>query len=45
LRIFFGAAGLPMTRAEYAKRIEIWEQWNDLSLESQGDLAARTAAH
>jgi NAD(P)-dependent dehydrogenase (short-subunit alcohol dehydrogenase family) len=44
LRIFFGSAGLPMTRAEYARRIETWEQWNDLSVEAQGDWAARQAA-
>jgi NAD(P)-dependent dehydrogenase (short-subunit alcohol dehydrogenase family) len=40
LRIFFGSSGLPMTRAEYAQRIETWEQWNEVSLEAQGDLAA-----
>jgi NAD(P)-dependent dehydrogenase (short-subunit alcohol dehydrogenase family) len=40
LRIFFGSGGLPMTRAEYARRIETWEKWNDVSLEAQGDLAA-----
>jgi NAD(P)-dependent dehydrogenase (short-subunit alcohol dehydrogenase family) len=45
LRIFFGSGGLPMTRAEYAGRIETWEQWNELSLEAQGDLAAKRAAH
>jgi NAD(P)-dependent dehydrogenase (short-subunit alcohol dehydrogenase family) len=39
LRIFFGSGGLPLTRAEYAKRIETWEKWNDLSVEAQGDLA------
>jgi NAD(P)-dependent dehydrogenase (short-subunit alcohol dehydrogenase family) len=44
LRIFFGATGLIMTRAEYARRIETWEQWNDVSLEAQGDLAAKRAA-
>jgi NAD(P)-dependent dehydrogenase (short-subunit alcohol dehydrogenase family) len=43
LRIFFGSGGLPLTRKEYAKRIEIWERWNDVSLEAQGDLAARQA--
>jgi len=37
LRIFFGSSGLPMTRAEYARRIATWEQWNDVALESQGD--------
>lgn len=41
LRIFFGSGGLPMTRAEYARRIETWEKWNGVSLEAQGDLAAR----
>jgi len=43
LRVFFGAAGLPLTRAEYAKRIETWEKWNDLALEAQGNLAAKQA--
>jgi NAD(P)-dependent dehydrogenase (short-subunit alcohol dehydrogenase family) len=38
LRIFFGSSGLPMTRAEYARRIETWEKWNDVSLEAQGNL-------
>jgi NAD(P)-dependent dehydrogenase (short-subunit alcohol dehydrogenase family) len=41
LRIFFGSGGLPMTRAEYARRIETWEKWNALSIEAQGDLAAK----
>jgi len=44
LRIFFGSGGLPMTRAEYGRRIETWEAWNDVSLEAQGDLAAKRAA-
>jgi NAD(P)-dependent dehydrogenase (short-subunit alcohol dehydrogenase family) len=43
LRIFFGAGGLPLTRAEYARRIETWEAWNDVALEAQGDLAAKQA--
>lgn len=43
LRIFFGSSGLPMTRAEYARRIEIWEKWNHVSLEAQGDWAGRQA--
>ena len=43
LRIFFGSVGLPMTRAEYARRIETWEQWNAVSVEAQGDLAAKRA--
>jgi NAD(P)-dependent dehydrogenase (short-subunit alcohol dehydrogenase family) len=41
LRVFFGSGGLPMTKAEYARRIETWEQWNDLSVAAQGDLAAK----
>lgn len=41
LRIFFGSGGLPMTRKEYADRIATWEKWSDLSVEAQGDLAAR----
>lgn len=41
LRIFFGTSGLPMTRAEYARRIEMWEKWNSVSLEAQGDLASK----
>lgn len=43
LRIFFGSSGLPMTRVEYARRIETWEKWNAVSLEAQGDLAAKRA--
>jgi hypothetical protein len=27
------------TRAEYAKRIETWEQWNEVSIDAQGNLA------
>jgi NAD(P)-dependent dehydrogenase (short-subunit alcohol dehydrogenase family) len=41
LRIFFGSSGLPMTRAEYARRLETWEKWNDVALEAQGDLQAK----
>jgi NAD(P)-dependent dehydrogenase (short-subunit alcohol dehydrogenase family) len=43
LRVFFGTAGLPMTKAEYARRIATWEAWNDLSIEAQGDLKAKKA--
>jgi NAD(P)-dependent dehydrogenase (short-subunit alcohol dehydrogenase family) len=43
LRIFFGAGGLAMTRREYAQRIETWEKWNDVSLEAQGNLAAKAS--
>ncbi|HXP67087.1 MAG TPA: SDR family oxidoreductase [Steroidobacteraceae bacterium] len=41
LRIFFGSGGLPMTRAEYGRRIETWEKWNELSVEAQGNLASK----
>jgi NAD(P)-dependent dehydrogenase (short-subunit alcohol dehydrogenase family) len=44
LRIFFGSGALPMIRAEYAKRIKVWEKWNDVSLESQGNLASKDAS-
>jgi NAD(P)-dependent dehydrogenase (short-subunit alcohol dehydrogenase family) len=36
LRIFLGSGGLPMTRAEYARRIETWEKWNAVATEAQG---------
>jgi hypothetical protein len=32
---------LPMTRAEYARRIETWEKWSDVSVEAQGNLRAK----
>jgi NAD(P)-dependent dehydrogenase (short-subunit alcohol dehydrogenase family) len=41
LRIFFGSGGLPMTRAEYARRIALWEKWNDVSVAAQGNLARK----
>jgi NADP-dependent 3-hydroxy acid dehydrogenase YdfG len=41
LRVFFGDAGLPMIKQEYARRIATWEKWNDVSQEAQGNLAKR----
>jgi NAD(P)-dependent dehydrogenase (short-subunit alcohol dehydrogenase family) len=41
LRIFLGTTGLPMARAEFAKRLEVWEQWNDVAVAAQGDLTAK----
>jgi NAD(P)-dependent dehydrogenase (short-subunit alcohol dehydrogenase family) len=38
LRVFFGSVGLPLTRAEYAKRLETWEKWSRVSIEAQGNL-------
>jgi NAD(P)-dependent dehydrogenase (short-subunit alcohol dehydrogenase family) len=43
LRIFFGSGGLPMTRAEYARRVEAWEKWNPISVEAQGNGATKPA--
>jgi NAD(P)-dependent dehydrogenase (short-subunit alcohol dehydrogenase family) len=37
LRIFFGTGGLEMLREEYAGRIAVWEQWDDVSQEAQGN--------
>lgn len=37
LRVFFGATPLDLIRDEYARRIETWEQWNDLSQRAHGN--------
>jgi NAD(P)-dependent dehydrogenase (short-subunit alcohol dehydrogenase family) len=37
LRMFLGTTGLPMTRAEYAKRIQVWEEWNEVAVAAQGN--------
>ncbi|MHC5795707.1 SDR family oxidoreductase [Lacisediminihabitans sp. FW035] len=36
LRIFFGEAPLAIAKADYASRIAVWEEWNDVSIEAQG---------
>jgi len=36
LRIFFGRGPLDAIRAEYARRIATWEQWNDVSVMAFG---------
>ena len=36
LRTFFGTGTLEMIRAEYAKRIENWENWDHLAVAAQG---------
>jgi len=41
LRVFFGTVGLPLTKAEYARRIETWEKWNSVAVEAQGNSAAK----
>ncbi len=40
LRVFFGTAGLPMVRREYAERLANWEKWNGMALEAQGTVVA-----
>ena len=40
LRIFFGDGPLAMIQAEYAKRLDEWEAWNDLSVRAHGGVAA-----
>jgi NAD(P)-dependent dehydrogenase (short-subunit alcohol dehydrogenase family) len=40
LRVFFGTVGLPLTKAEYEKRIATWEQWNAIAVEAQGNAGA-----
>jgi hypothetical protein len=41
LRVFFGDGPLEMTRAEYARRIETWERWADLSKRAHGEELTR----
>ena len=36
LRVFLGAAPLGIAKADYARRIETWEQWDDVSKAAQG---------
>jgi NAD(P)-dependent dehydrogenase (short-subunit alcohol dehydrogenase family) len=36
LRVFFGTSPLSIAKADYAKRIETWEQWQPLSERAQG---------
>ncbi|MDO9355322.1 MAG: SDR family oxidoreductase [Solirubrobacteraceae bacterium] len=37
LRLFLGEAGLPMTRAEYERRLAEWEAWNHVAVAAQGE--------
>lgn len=41
LRLFLGEVGLPMTRAEYEKRIAEWEQWDHVASAAQGTAEVR----
>jgi NAD(P)-dependent dehydrogenase (short-subunit alcohol dehydrogenase family) len=36
LRVFFGKSPIAIAKADYAKRIAIWEQWQPLSERAQG---------
>jgi NAD(P)-dependent dehydrogenase (short-subunit alcohol dehydrogenase family) len=36
LRVFFGSAGLGMTREEYERRIASWEEWDALAQRAHG---------
>ena len=36
LRVFFGRSPIGIAKADYAKRIETWEQWQPLSERAQG---------
>ena len=40
LRAFFGAGTLEMIRAEYARRLDNWERWDDLANRAHGQVAA-----
>jgi NAD(P)-dependent dehydrogenase (short-subunit alcohol dehydrogenase family) len=42
LRIFFGSGTLDMIRAEYARRIETWEEWDELARRAHGNSVAAT---
>lgn len=37
LRLHLGSQNLPMVRAAYASRLEIWEAWDDISRSAQGN--------
>ena len=37
LRVFFGAVPLGIAKADYQKRLALWEEWQPVALEAQGD--------
>ena len=43
LRVFFGDAGLPMIKQEYANRIATWEKWDHIADMAQGAAKNRKA--
>ena len=40
LRVFFGEAPLAMAKADYASRIALWEEWQAVAVEAQGEQKA-----
>ncbi|MGH1516941.1 SDR family NAD(P)-dependent oxidoreductase [Chryseobacterium sp. JK1] len=36
LRLFLGKIGFQKTKKEYAEKIRIWEEWNDIAVAAQG---------
>ncbi|WP_207838323.1 SDR family oxidoreductase [Williamsia soli] len=36
LRVFFGAAPLDIAKADYASRLQTWEEWQPVAVEAQG---------
>ena len=36
LRVFFGTTPIDIAKADYARRIETWEQWDDVAKLAQG---------
>lgn len=37
LRVFFGAVPLMVAKADYAKRLDLWEKWQPIAIEAQGE--------
>lgn len=37
LRVFFGSSPIQVAKADYASRIELWEEWQPVSVIAQGD--------
>lgn len=36
LRLFLGKIGLQKTKKEYASKLQVWEDWNDIAVAAQG---------
>ena len=41
LRVFFGSSPLPTAKADYARRIATWEEWQPVSIEAEGKAVTR----